>query len=80
MSTAPLVFWEWFYSCLKVTERHFARHWRDGLVYGFIGRLEAEQMLRGWKPGTFLLRFSDSMLGGISICYVSASEYGRREG
>ncbi|XP_021955820.1 signal transducer and activator of transcription 5B isoform X3 [Folsomia candida] len=73
MSTAPLVFWEWFYSCLKVTERHFARHWRDGLVYGFIGRLEAEQMLRGWKPGTFLLRFSDSMLGGISICYVSAN-------
>lgn len=74
MVEGPLGFWELFYGCLKLTEKHFAGHWKDGVIYGFIGRSDAEEMLIGWSPGTFLLRFSDSILGGISICYVASSK------
>ena len=35
----------------------------------FITKKQAEELLIDRPPGTFLLRFSDSELGGVSICY-----------
>jgi len=45
--------------------------WQDGYIAGFLSRAEAERilMLEG-KIGSFLLRFSDGSLGGISIVGV----------
>ena len=37
---------------------------------GFISKPLAEQMLLEKQSGTFLLRFSDSELGGVTIAYV----------
>ena len=41
---------------------------------GFISKPLAEQMLLEKQSGTFLLRFSDSELGGVTIAYVRQPE------
>lgn len=38
---------------------------------GFIRKKQAEEMLSACPNGTFLLRFSDSELGGVTIAWVS---------
>lgn len=44
------------------------------LIFGFIGKQHLHLILKERSNGTFLLRFSDSEIGGITIAYVSASE------
>ena len=44
--------------------------WREGHVTGFISRQAAENALLDKPSGTFLLRFSDSELGGVTIAFV----------
>lgn len=44
------------------------------LIIGFIGRHQAEDMLLKKCNGTFLLRFSDSELGGVTIAWVTDSQ------
>ncbi|CAN8013237.1 unnamed protein product [Ixodes persulcatus] len=63
-------FWEWFYAIMKVTREHLRALWNDSVVWGFVGRRQAEDMLRQGCNGTFLLRFSDSELGGVTIAWV----------
>jgi signal transducer and activator of transcription 3 len=41
---------------------------------GFISKERERAILSPKPPGTFLLRFSDSEIGGITIAYVAASE------
>lgn len=36
---------------------------------GFVSKKHAQDLLMSRPPGTFLLRFSDTELGGISIVY-----------
>lgn len=36
---------------------------------GFVSKKMAQQLLMAKPPGTFLLRYSDGELGGISIVY-----------
>ena len=62
-------FWEWFYGVMKLTREHLRGPWNDGLVMGFVGRRQAEEMLQQRPHGTFLLRYSDSELGGITIAW-----------
>lgn len=38
---------------------------------GFVKKKQAEEMLSSCQCGTFLLRFSDSELGGITIAWGS---------
>ncbi|GFY54746.1 signal transducer and activator of transcription 5B [Trichonephila inaurata madagascariensis] len=71
-------FWEWFYAIMKVTREHLRNLWNDGLIIGFIGRHQAEEMLLKKCNGTFLLRFSDSEAGGVTIAWVTDSQ--QREG
>ncbi|GBN80881.1 Signal transducer and activator of transcription 5B [Araneus ventricosus] len=67
-------FWEWFYATMKVTREHLKHLWTDGLIIGFIGRHQAEEMLLKKCTGTFLLRFSDSEAGGVTIAWVTDSQ------
>ncbi|RWS25719.1 signal transducer and activator of transcription 5B-like protein [Leptotrombidium deliense] len=69
LSDRNFTFWEWFYAILKVTKDHLRSLWNDGSIIGFIGRKQAEEMLLQRPKGTFLLRYSDSELGGITIAW-----------
>lgn len=63
-------FWDWFYAVMKLTRDQLRGPWAEGLIIGFINKRQAEEMLAKCLPGTFLLRFSDSELGGITIAWV----------
>lgn len=63
-------FWEWFYSITKLTREHLRGPWNDGHLLGFVRKKDAEDQLASCSPGTFLLRFSDSELGGVTIAWV----------
>lgn len=63
-------FWEWFYAILKVTKKHLSPLWKDGAILGFVDKKVAEDILINCPVGSFLIRFSDSKLGGVSIAYV----------
>ncbi|CAG9853830.1 unnamed protein product [Phyllotreta striolata] len=64
-------FWEWFYAIMKLTREHLRGPWVDGAILGFVRKRQAEELLGGCHCGTFLLRFSDSELGGITIAWIS---------
>lgn len=64
-------FWEWFYAVMKLTREHLRGPWIDGYIIGFVRKKQTEEMLQSCTNGTFLLRFSDSELGGVTIAWVS---------
>ena len=49
------------------------------LLVGFISRQEAEDFLHKSENGTFLIRFSDSELGGVTVAWITVNEAGHRE-
>ncbi|XP_046451783.1 signal transducer and activator of transcription 5B-like isoform X1 [Daphnia pulex] len=63
-------FWEWFYALMKLTREHLRAPWMDNTIVGFIGRKQTEDLLKQCLRGTFMLRFSDSELGGVTIAWV----------
>ncbi|XP_065222703.1 signal transducer and activator of transcription 5B-like isoform X2 [Planococcus citri] len=65
-------FWDWFYAIMKVTRDHLKTLWVDGTIHGFVSRDKAKEMVSMCPNGTFLLRFSDSELGGITIAWVAS--------
>ncbi|CRK98250.1 CLUMA_CG011612, isoform A [Clunio marinus] len=69
-------FWEWFYAAMKLTREHLRGPWNDGSIVGFIHKRTAEDHLLSCPRGTFLLRFSDSELGGITIAWVNEGNDG----
>lgn len=44
---------------------------------GFLSKNAAHDMLSGFNPGTFLLRFSEGEVGGVSVAYVSFTDGGK---
>ncbi|XP_028264893.1 signal transducer and activator of transcription 6 isoform X2 [Parambassis ranga] len=72
----PFTFWQWFEGVMELTKKHLKPYWSEGLIFGFIGKQHLHLILQDRPNGTFLLRFSDSEIGGITIAYVSASENG----
>lgn len=79
LADKSFTFWEWFHSILKLTKDHLSPLWKADRVYGFIGKKGCVDLLLGsdfCEPatvGTFLLRFSETELGGITIAWVSNS-------
>lgn len=71
--------WEWFYALLKVTKEHMRSLWNDGTILGFISRKQTEDLLLQCSPGTFLLRFSDTELGGVTIAWLGEGSDGTPE-
>lgn len=78
-------FWEWFHSILKLTKEHLRDLWNAERIFGFIGKQGCVDLLLGShyhepKPiGTFLMRFSETELGGITIAWVSGSSAAQSE-
>lgn len=63
-------FWTWFYKALELTHDHLKELWSDGLIAGFINKANTEYYLYNNQPGTFLLRFSESVLGEYKKIYI----------
>uniref|UniRef100_A0A8C5W697 Signal transducer and activator of transcription n=1 Tax=Leptobrachium leishanense TaxID=445787 RepID=A0A8C5W697_9ANUR len=62
-------FWQWFDGVMEVLKKHLKPHWNDGAILGFVNKQQAHDMLLNKRDGTFLLRFSDSEIGGITIAW-----------
>lgn len=62
-------FWKWFFEALKLlsSDTNLREAWQRNTIMGFIARELAQTYLINREDGTFLLRFSDSTLGEISI-------------
>jgi len=45
-------------------------------IMGFVSKEMERALLKEKKPGTFLLRFSESHLGGITFTWVEQDENG----
>ena len=43
-------------------------------LLGFISRQEAEDYLHKSENGTFLIRFSDSELGGVTVAWITGGK------
>ncbi|OQV25781.1 Signal transducer and activator of transcription 5B [Hypsibius exemplaris] len=63
-------FWEWFYDAMKLVKDHLQDLWNNGCIHGFLAKQTAQDWLLQKAPGTFLLRFSDSILGGVTIAWI----------
>ncbi|XP_060794408.1 signal transducer and activator of transcription 6 isoform X2 [Neoarius graeffei] len=72
-------FWQWFEGVIDLTKKCLKAYWSDGLILGFIGKQHLHIILQDQPSGTFLLRFSDSEIGGITIAYVGLSDGGCRK-
>ncbi|XP_077185341.1 signal transducer and activator of transcription 6 isoform X2 [Paroedura picta] len=64
-------FWQWFEGILDLTKKYLKDYWTDRLIMGFVSKESVSTCLSASPPGTFLFRFSDSLIGGISIAYVT---------
>ena len=69
-------FWEWFSSTAQLIKVHANDIWWDGHIAGFISRHKCAKLLSQYPPGTFLLRFSETIKGGISMSCVDLDPYG----
>ncbi|KAJ8370031.1 hypothetical protein SKAU_G00100590 [Synaphobranchus kaupii] len=67
-------FWQWFDGVMELTKKHLKSYWGERLIFGFIGKQQLHLYLQDCPDGTFLLRFSDSEIGGITIAYVAPCE------
>ncbi|OXB50879.1 UNVERIFIED_CONTAM: hypothetical protein H355_005275, partial [Colinus virginianus] len=69
-------FWQWFDGVLDLTKRCLKSYWSDRLIVGFISKQYVCKLLSTEPEGTFLLRFSDSEIGGVTIAYVTRGKDG----
>ncbi|XP_064495030.1 signal transducer and activator of transcription 6 isoform X2 [Pseudopipra pipra] len=69
-------FWQWFDGVLDLTKRCLKSYWSDRLIIGFISKQYVCKLLSTEPDGTFLLRFSDSEIGGVTIAYVTRGKDG----
>lgn len=70
---AEFTFWTWFYMAKELTREHLREPWADGLIAGFINKSSTE-CLYNRPPGTFLLRFSESVLGELSVSVLTRTQ------
>uniref|UniRef100_A0A7N6A8D8 SH2 domain-containing protein n=1 Tax=Anabas testudineus TaxID=64144 RepID=A0A7N6A8D8_ANATE len=72
----PFSFWMWLDSILELIKKHLLPVWNENYIMGFVSKEMERTLLKGREPGTFLLRFSESHLGGITFTWVEHSENG----
>ncbi|XP_066193651.1 signal transducer and activator of transcription 2 isoform X4 [Sylvia atricapilla] len=73
---AGFSFWAWLDGILSLLQEHLKQLWKDGLILGFVSRKQEEKLLKSKMTGTFLLRFSESVLGGVTFTWVEHHERG----
>ncbi|KAL6101320.1 stat4 [Pungitius sinensis] len=66
----PFSFWMWLDSILELIKKHLLPVWNENYIMGFVSKEMERTLLKGREPGTFLLRFSESHLGGITFTWV----------
>ncbi|XP_041857340.1 signal transducer and activator of transcription 4-like isoform X2 [Melanotaenia boesemani] len=72
----PFSFWMWLDSILELIKKHLQPVWNENYIMGFVSKEMERALLKDKEPGTFLLRFSESHLGGITFTWVEHSDNG----
>ncbi|NXJ06410.1 STAT1 protein, partial [Odontophorus gujanensis] len=71
-------FWLWIEGILELIKKHLLCLWNDGCIMGFISKDKERALLKDQRPGTFLLRFSESSReGAITFTWVEGSQNGK---
>ncbi|XP_054435877.1 signal transducer and activator of transcription 2 [Pteronotus mesoamericanus] len=65
-----LPFWTWLDKILELVHDHLKDLWNDGRIMGFVSRSQERKLLKKTISGTFLLRFSETLEGGITCSWV----------
>ncbi|KAK2862222.1 hypothetical protein Q5P01_001755 [Channa striata] len=73
---SPDTFWVWFDGILVMVKTFLENLWRDGLIMGFVSKAKEKSLLKKKQRGTFLLRFSESVIGGITFSWVETDMTG----
>jgi signal transducer and activator of transcription 5B len=63
-------FWEWFFLIMQLIKQKLLKFWDEGWLIGFISKNDASQRMLTASYPTFLLRFSDTQTGAVSIGFV----------
>uniref|UniRef100_A0A8C2Z4Q9 Signal transducer and activator of transcription n=1 Tax=Cyclopterus lumpus TaxID=8103 RepID=A0A8C2Z4Q9_CYCLU len=63
-------FWMWLDSILELIKKHLLPVWKEDSIMGFVSKEMERALLKDRESGTFLLRFSESHLGGITFTWV----------
>ncbi|XP_042652491.1 signal transducer and activator of transcription 2 isoform X2 [Tyto alba] len=69
-------FWAWLDGILGLLQEHLKQLWKNGLILGFVSRKQEKKLLKGKRTGTFLIRFSESILGGVTCTWVEHPKNG----
>uniref|UniRef100_A0A674HHT4 Signal transducer and activator of transcription n=1 Tax=Taeniopygia guttata TaxID=59729 RepID=A0A674HHT4_TAEGU len=69
-------FWAWLDGILGLLQEHLKQLWKKGLILGFVSHKQKEKLLKCKRSGTFLLRFSETVLGGVTFTWVEHPETG----
>nr|XP_057910285.1 signal transducer and activator of transcription 2 isoform X2 [Doryrhamphus excisus] len=67
---SPDTFWVWFDGIVVMVKSYLEDLWRDGLIMGFVSKGKEKTLLKKKARGTFLIRFSESVIGGITFSWV----------
>nr|ACX69848.1 signal transducer and activator of transcription 2 [Scophthalmus maximus] len=73
----PDTFWVWFDGILVMVKTFLEDLWREGLIMGFVSKGKEKSLLKKKQSGTFLLRFSESVIGGITFSWVETTGAGQ---
>ncbi|CEF71220.1 SH2 domain and p53-like transcription factor, DNA-binding domain and EF-hand domain pair and STAT transcription factor, DNA-binding, subdomain and STAT transcription factor, all-alpha domain and STAT transcription factor, DNA-binding domain and STAT transcription factor, coiled coil domain-containing protein [Strongyloides ratti] len=71
-------FWEWFFCIMQLIKQKLLRFWDEGWLIGFISKTDASQKMMNSPYSTFLLRFSDTVTGAVSIGFVCCEDDGTK--
>ncbi|CAD6191339.1 unnamed protein product [Caenorhabditis auriculariae] len=71
-------FWEWFFSIMQLIKQKLLKFWDEGWLIGFISKHDASHSMIMSPHSSFLLRFSDTQTGAISIGFVCEEEDGQK--
>ncbi|XP_070535764.1 signal transducer and activator of transcription 5B-like isoform X3 [Ptychodera flava] len=67
----PFTFWKWFHGIMDLTKKYLRGPWQEGFIIGFLSKTQAQELLLSKPNGTFLLRYSDGSIGGVTIAWVA---------
>jgi len=67
--------WGWFGPLLQKIRytKFLLPMWGNGLFWGLISKQDSEQILQNYGAGTFLLRFSERMVGAMTVAYKQSA-------
>uniref|UniRef100_A0A158R3S0 Signal transducer and activator of transcription n=1 Tax=Syphacia muris TaxID=451379 RepID=A0A158R3S0_9BILA len=63
-------FWEWLFAIMQLIKQKLLKFWDEGWLVGFISKQDASTQMVNAPHATFLLRFSDTQTGAVSIGFV----------